>query len=43
MARAGDMIENPLSGERITFHETGAETGGRYLTATRQPVGRSAP
>lgn len=33
MARAGDTIENPLSGERITFQETGAETGGRYLAA----------
>ena len=31
MARAGDTIENPLSGERITFEETGAETGGQYL------------
>lgn len=33
MARAGDTIENPLSGERITFEETGSETDGRYLTA----------
>lgn len=33
MARAGDTIENPLSGERITFEETAAETGGRYLAA----------
>jgi quercetin dioxygenase-like cupin family protein len=31
MARAGDTIENPLSGEQITFEETGAETGGQYL------------
>lgn len=34
MARAGDTIENPLSGERITFHETAAETDGRHLRAT---------
>jgi len=33
MARAGDTIENPLSGERITFEETGAETDGQYLAA----------
>lgn len=31
MARAGDVIENPLSGERITFEQTGAETNGQYL------------
>ena len=31
MARAGDTIENPLSGERITFEKTGAETAGQYL------------
>lgn len=31
MARAGDTIENPLSGERIAFEVTGAETGGQYL------------
>jgi mannose-6-phosphate isomerase-like protein (cupin superfamily) len=33
MAKTGDTIENPLSGERITFEETGVETGGRYLAA----------
>lgn len=33
MARAGDTIENPISGERITFYQTGAETDGQYLTA----------
>lgn len=32
MARAGDVIENPLSGERITFERTGAETNGEYLS-----------
>lgn len=31
MIQAGDIIENPLSGERITFEKTGAETGGAYL------------
>ncbi len=31
MARAGDVIENPFSGERIRFGETSAETGGEYL------------
>lgn len=32
MARAGDTIENPVTGERMTFVETGAETGGQRLT-----------
>lgn len=31
MAQAGDVIENPFSGERIRFDETSAETGGEYL------------
>lgn len=30
MARAGDVIENPLSGERIAFEKTGFETDGEY-------------
>src|SRR5919107_1204592 len=28
MVRAGDVIENPATGERITFVRTSAETGG---------------
>lgn len=28
MVQAGDMIENPVTGERITFLRTSAETGG---------------
>jgi quercetin dioxygenase-like cupin family protein len=31
MARAGDVIENPASGERILFEKTGTETDGEYL------------
>lgn len=31
MARAGDVIENPLTGERVTFLETSRESGGRLL------------
>lgn len=31
MARAGDTIRNPLSGERITFLKTTGETDGRLL------------
>jgi quercetin dioxygenase-like cupin family protein len=31
MAYAGQVIENPLSGERITFRETAADTGGELL------------
>lgn len=34
MARLRDVIENPMSGERIVLGETGAETGGQYLTGT---------
>ncbi len=33
MARAGDTIENPLSGERITFQQTGTETNVESLRA----------
>ena len=28
MFHAGDQIENPVTGERLVFHETAAETGG---------------
>ena len=28
MLRAGDVIENPVTGERITFVRTSAQTGG---------------
>jgi quercetin dioxygenase-like cupin family protein len=31
MARAGDQLENPLTGERITFLLTAAENGGELL------------
>jgi mannose-6-phosphate isomerase-like protein (cupin superfamily) len=31
MAYAGQVIENPLSGERITFRRTAADTGGELL------------
>lgn len=31
MARAGDTIENPFTGERITFLKTAGETGGELL------------
>ncbi len=32
MAKAGDVIENPLSGEKIFFDKTGAETNGEYIS-----------
>ena len=32
MAKTGDIIENPVTGERITFVETAADTGGARLT-----------
>jgi mannose-6-phosphate isomerase-like protein (cupin superfamily) len=31
MARAGDVLENPATGERITFEETAAESAGERL------------
>lgn len=31
MARAGDVLEDPRSGERLVFLRTGAETGGEVL------------
>ena len=31
MARAGDVIENPATGERVTFEETATESGGERL------------
>ena len=32
MARKGDTVEHPVTGERITFLETSAETNGEYAT-----------
>lgn len=31
MIRAGDTIENPVTGERVTFLKTSAETNGEYV------------
>jgi quercetin dioxygenase-like cupin family protein len=31
MARSGDRIENPATGERVTFLRTAADTGGELL------------
>jgi hypothetical protein len=31
MIRAGDTIENPVTGERATFLKTSAETGGELV------------
>jgi hypothetical protein len=38
MAKAGDEIVNPRTGQRMVFLETGQETGGpkeRHLTTVR--------
>jgi mannose-6-phosphate isomerase-like protein (cupin superfamily) len=32
MARSGDIVEHPVTGERITFLQTSAETDGEYAT-----------
>ena len=34
MAYAGKVIENPVSGEKITFHKTAADTDGELLEIT---------
>jgi len=41
MFHAGDQIENPLTGERLVFHETSAETNGERVVfeTTVQPGG----
>jgi quercetin dioxygenase-like cupin family protein len=41
MIRKGDVIENPVTGERLLFLETSAETGGEYtlVECTVQPNG----
>lgn len=31
MIRAGDMIENPVTGERLLFHKTSSETNGEAV------------
>lgn len=31
MATAGETIENPVTGERFKWHQTGADTGGRLV------------
>ena len=43
MAHVGETIEQPLTGERLTFLETAATTGGDFLKIsmemrTRRPV-----
>ena len=32
MAKAGQTVTNPVTGERITFIETSADTGGERVT-----------
>jgi hypothetical protein len=31
MARAGEVMENPISGQRIIFRKTADDTGGELL------------
>jgi quercetin dioxygenase-like cupin family protein len=31
MIRKGQSVENPVTGERLIFHETSADTGGAYV------------
>ena len=41
MIRSGDTIHNPVTGERITFHQTSADTNGEavVIECTVQPDG----
>jgi mannose-6-phosphate isomerase-like protein (cupin superfamily) len=41
MIRKGDVIDNPVTGERLVFLETSADTGGEYVLVecTVQPNG----
>jgi quercetin dioxygenase-like cupin family protein len=41
MIRSGDTIQNPVTGERITFHQTSADTNGEavVIECTVQPRG----
>ncbi len=44
MAYAGQMVENPVTGERIVFRQTGADTGGELLAIDLSlPVGGHVP
>src|SRR6266480_2663044 len=44
MARQGDTLENPVTGERIVFRRTTAESGGAVLSfAYFLPAGGSVP
>jgi quercetin dioxygenase-like cupin family protein len=44
MARIGQVLVNPASGERITFIHTSAETGGDLVTIRLElPAGRRVP
>ena len=44
MAYAGQTLENPASGERITFRQTAAETGGELVAIDLQlPPNRRVP
>ena len=36
MIHAGDTIENPITGERIVFNKTSAETGGEAVAEARR-------
>jgi len=44
MARQGDTLENPVTGERLAFRRTTAESGGAVLSfAYFLPAGGSVP
>jgi len=45
MFRAGDTIENPITGERLTFVETASDTDGEVtvVEVTVRPTASSPP
>jgi mannose-6-phosphate isomerase-like protein (cupin superfamily) len=45
MARVGQVIDNPITGERITFLKTSADTGGEVLSVEVElpPTAKGVP
>ena len=43
MFHAGDQIENPVTGERLVFHETAAETNGERVVFETWAGGGAIP
>jgi hypothetical protein len=40
VAHAGEVIENPVTGERVVFRQTARDTGGELLQFDLMPAAR---